>query len=135
MLIFAHVGVMENDKEQTTIFHFPIILGYFFLFSSINTDFFQVGRIKTSNTQMTKEKNSLLFNICDIDFFAPQERYTYNNAMQQNKQQVAFHILFQMINRIAIFYINRPTGTPQHHIGIAHRIIIPHTKRWCGDTT
>jgi len=71
---------MENDKEQTTIFHFPIILGYFFLFSSINTDFFQAGRIKTSNTQMTKEKNSLLFNICDIDFFAPQERYTYNNA-------------------------------------------------------
>lgn len=85
------MGVMESNKNKTFILHYPLMIGLFFVFSSTNIKK-QVGHIKTSNTQMTKEKNSLLFNICDIDFFAPQERYTYNNALHTKTPQERYPI-------------------------------------------
>lgn len=60
MLIFARVGVMKNDKKHVFIYHYPLILGHFFVFSSTKI---QKRRGATTNkiTQMTKEKNSFYF--------------------------------------------------------------------------
>lgn len=44
MLILAHMGVMKNDKEYVFIYHYPLILGHFFVFSSTKTQK-KAGRI------------------------------------------------------------------------------------------
>ena len=52
-LIFARMGVMQNNKNKVFLYHIPFILGqknFFFKHKE------RVGR--TIQTQMTKEKNS-----------------------------------------------------------------------------
>ena len=64
MLILAHMGVMKNDKEYVFIYHYPLILGHFFVFSSTKT---QKSRDVTTNKAHTNDERKeffLLFNIC-----------------------------------------------------------------------
>ena len=75
MLIFARVGVMKDYKKHVFIWHFPLILGYFFVFSSPKTQK-RRGATTSKITQMTKEKIFLLLTSVPTSFHAP-ERYIH----------------------------------------------------------
>ena len=71
MLIFARLGVMQNNEKYAFIQHLPLILGHFFVFSSPKTQK-RRGTTTKKITQMTKEKIFLLLTSVAIDFCAPE---------------------------------------------------------------
>ena len=62
MRIFARMGVMKNNENQITFKHFVHIIGQIYFFSSKNPiKKISGGAQQSSDTQTTKEKNSLVF--------------------------------------------------------------------------
>lgn len=92
MLIFAHMGVMESNKNKTFILHYPLMIGLFFVFSSTNIKK-QAGCIKIQ-IHITKEKKFLGVSFfCEFEFVLhPGKIYQHNNALHTKTPQERYPI-------------------------------------------